>query len=53
MSKEQTTTQQTATARHAHGRRAYVGALKTLLERHPDLTLSVAETADNGGSLSL
>ncbi|MQA73556.1 MAG: nuclear transport factor 2 family protein [Solirubrobacterales bacterium] len=33
------------------GRRSYVDALKTLLERVPDLTLSVAETADNGEDL--
>lgn len=30
------------------GRDEYVGALKELLDRVPDLTLSVAESADNG-----
>ena len=30
------------------GRDEYVGALRELLARVPDLTLSVAETADNG-----
>jgi ketosteroid isomerase-like protein len=33
------------------GREAYVGALRELLERVPDLTLSVAESADNGENL--
>jgi ketosteroid isomerase-like protein len=34
-----------------HGREAYVGALQELLARVPDLTLSVAESADNGENL--
>jgi ketosteroid isomerase-like protein len=33
------------------GREAYVGALQELLERVPDLTLSVAESAANGENL--
>jgi len=33
------------------GREAYVGALRELLARVPDLTLSVAESADNGENL--
>jgi ketosteroid isomerase-like protein len=33
------------------GREAYIGALHELLERVPDLTLSVAESADNGENL--
>jgi ketosteroid isomerase-like protein len=33
------------------GREAYLGALQELLERVPDLTLSVAEAADNGEDL--
>jgi ketosteroid isomerase-like protein len=33
------------------GREAYVGALVELLERVPDLTLSVAESANNGENL--
>jgi ketosteroid isomerase-like protein len=33
------------------GREAYVGALRELLQRVPDLTLSVAESADNGENL--
>jgi ketosteroid isomerase-like protein len=33
------------------GREAYLGALQELLERLPDLTLSVAEAADNGEDL--
>ena len=33
------------------GRQAYRGALQELLERVPDLTLSVAESADNGENL--
>ncbi len=33
------------------GRDAYVGALRELLARVPDLTLSVAESADNGENL--
>jgi ketosteroid isomerase-like protein len=33
------------------GREAYVGALEKLLKRVPDLTLSVAESADNGEDL--
>jgi ketosteroid isomerase-like protein len=33
------------------GREAYLGALQTLLDRVPDLTLSVAESADNGETL--
>jgi ketosteroid isomerase-like protein len=33
------------------GREAYVGALHELLARVPDLTLSVAESADNGENL--
>ncbi len=32
------------------GREAYVGALVELLKRVPDLTLSVAESADNGAA---
>jgi ketosteroid isomerase-like protein len=33
------------------GREAYVAALRELLARVPDLTLSVAESADNGENL--
>ena len=33
------------------GREAYVGALQELLARVPELTLSVAESADNGENL--
>jgi ketosteroid isomerase-like protein len=33
------------------GREEYVGALQQLLDRVPDLTLSVAESADNGENL--